>query len=86
MKLRENVIWESLGEQVVVLVMDSDLLFELNDTAALAWHVLIDGGTEDEAIDALTDRYEVTPEDAASAVAQLRVELADRGIVESEYS
>jgi hypothetical protein len=65
----------------VVLQLGANRYFQLNETATVIWE-LLDRGLDVDAIAAtLTARFEIGPEDAARAVADLVVRLSDAGLL-----
>lgn len=73
MKLKENyVLRQVAGSWVVVAVGDACVNFDgmltLNDSGALLWKTLKQGGDRDTLTAALTAEYEVTPAQALADV------------------
>lgn len=84
MKLKENyVLRQVAGSWVVVAVGDACVNFDgmltLNDSGALLWKTLEQGGDRDTLTAALTAEYEVIPAQALSDVDEFLETLRQAG-------
>jgi len=68
--LNPDVMCQRIGERMVLLSLDSNVIFELNDTGARVWELLQAGAGEDEILDRLVDEF-------AAARGELRRDLDD---------
>ena len=76
-KLRPTRLsWRVIDDEVVVLDLQHDEYFTLNAAGAAVWHLLVDGATVEQLVDALMARFDVDADaaarDAAAFVASLR--------------
>lgn len=75
MKLKPGFILRPFGDQwIAVAVGDTrqkNLMLSMNKTGAFLWECLQQQVTEQQLVDALTDRYQVNCEVAAQDVARL---------------
>lgn len=67
-RVSDAVVAAELGDEAVLLNVETGLYFGLGEAEVIVWHMLGDGASEDEIIGRLLDTYEV---DAS----QLRVDL-----------
>ena len=79
------VLREVAGEAVVLPVAERVVDFKglgmLSPSARLLWERLVVGCGEEELVDALTDRFDVAPEQARNDVREFLDELTMRGMV-----
>jgi hypothetical protein len=62
-KPSQKVIFQKLGENLVLIHTQSNKIFDLNETGARLWELLSNGDSIDEARVKLLDEFEVsTPE------------------------
>ena len=64
------------GREAVLVDLNTKRYYTLNETAMLVWRSLERGQTKAEIVRALTDSYDVTPEQAAAAIERLLSALA----------
>lgn len=80
------ILREVAGAHVVVpvgqRVVDFSGLITLNATGAFLWTRLADGATREDLVAALTEGFDVSPEQAASDVESFTQELSQLGVLE----
>ena len=81
MNISSDVLAAHLGDDAVLLDLNSKRYYRLNETAAAAYRALEAGEGRDGAIRALVAGFEVSETDAASAVDALLADLSARGLV-----
>ena len=79
--LRDGVSTADTDYGITVLDEDSGEYFTLNPSAALVLRTLLDGGTAEQAVRALTEQYAVDAGTAAADVASLLGELRSARLV-----
>ena len=89
MKLNQGfVLREVAGTWVVLPVgqasVDFNGMISLNDTGALLWKTLEQGADRETLVTALTEEYDVTPEQAAQDVDKFLDALKNAGCLETE--
>jgi hypothetical protein len=76
-----GVMCQGVGGEMVLLVLESDQCFGLNEVGAQVWQMLNEGLTQEEMIGRLLERYEVSREQLANDVSVLLSSLADRRLI-----
>lgn len=87
MKLKENFILRSVADTWVVMPIDAATLdfngmITLNESGALLWQTLEQGGDADAMAEALCSRYEVNREEALADAREFIQKLLDAGCAE----
>jgi hypothetical protein len=82
LKLRGGVSTADTDYGITLLDEDSGQYWNLNPTGALILRTLLDGGTPGQAVEAITEQYQVDTEAASQDVQDLVAELQTAGLVE----
>ncbi|MBQ7800867.1 MAG: PqqD family protein [Oscillospiraceae bacterium] len=87
MKVKGNYALRQVAKTWVVMplgqaTLDLDGILTLNETGALLWKTLEQGGDREAMIRALTGEYDVSPERAGADVDRFLGKLADAGVLE----
>jgi hypothetical protein len=69
----DDVVWREVDGQVLLLDLEGSTYFQLNHSGALLWRRLLDGATEADLAEVLTERYGI---DRAQAEGDVRHFLA----------
>jgi hypothetical protein len=84
-RLEPQVVFRRLGEQMVLVHMGTNQIFELNETAARLWELLAQDGDVAAAESRLTQEYAVDPVELRTEVeTTLAMLTTERLIVEAE--
>ena len=88
MKLKENFVLREVADTWVVLpvgeaTLDFNGMLTLNETGAVLWRALEQGGDIEALVAALTAEYDVAPEVAKADVEEFMVKLLDAGCAEA---
>lgn len=88
MKLKDNFVLREVADTWVVLpvgeaTLDFDGMLTLNETGAVLWRALEQGGDADALVAALTAEYDVTPEVAKADVEEFLAKLLESGCAEA---
>lgn len=88
MKLKENFVLREVADTWVVLpfgaaTLDFNGMLTLNETGAVLWRALEQGGDAEALVAALTAEYDVAPEVAAADVEEFLAKLVDAGCAEA---
>lgn len=75
MTLRSGVVTADIEYGMALLDQNSGEYFTLNPTAALVVRTLLDGTSREQAVTALTDRYDVTAEQVEEDITRILHEL-----------
>jgi PqqD family protein of HPr-rel-A system len=75
MTLRSGVVTADTEYGMALLDQNSGQYFTLNPTAALIVRTLLDGTSREQAVTALTDRYDVTAEQVEEDITRILHEL-----------
>lgn len=88
MKIKENYVLRRVVDVWVVIPLGADVSFDgiltLNDTGALLWSVLEQGGGPEEMADALVKEYAVGREQALADAKEFCGKLLECGCAEDE--
>jgi hypothetical protein len=76
-----DVVSTELGEEAVLLHLQSQRYYTVNETGLAIWSLLADPHSLDEIADALVQDFEVTREDARTAARAFLDELLADGLV-----
>lgn len=77
----ERVVWQTVGDEVVILDTDSSTIRILNETAGFIW-ALADGRKKiEDIVPDVCDRFEVTPGEAKADVVEFCEELLQAGLI-----
>ncbi len=82
--LPDAVVAQVVGDEMVLLQLDSGIYFSLNSTASTGWRVIADGGTVFEAADAVVERFAVGREEATSDLIAVLSQAAEQGLLVAE--
>jgi Coenzyme PQQ synthesis protein D (PqqD) len=82
LRLRGGVLAADTDYGIALLDEDSGQYWNLNPTGALTLRTLLEGGTHEQAVQALTEQYAVDAETASRDVEELVSELRAAGLVE----
>lgn len=87
MKVKEGFVLREMGAQPIVVSVGSaskifNGMIKLNDSSVYLWHHLLDGVTEEEMVQALLGKYEVSEEVARADVKEFVDVLSKAGIIE----
>ena len=87
MKRKDSFIMKNIGEEKLLVPLGSQVihlngLITLNETAVYLWEMLEQECTENGLVTALTERFDVTPEQALVDVQDFLYETNKIGIVE----
>jgi hypothetical protein len=82
LKLREGVSAADTEYGIALLDEDSGQYWNLNPTGALTLRTLLEGGTPEQAVQALTEQYAVDADTASRDVQDLMGELRSAGLIQ----
>src|SRR5436190_8481857 len=76
-----DAISRRLGDQLVLVNLSDNRIFELNPTGARVWELLEETGSRDQLVARLRNEFDVDPARLAGEVDALLRELFARGLV-----
>jgi Coenzyme PQQ synthesis protein D (PqqD) len=82
----DDLLWRSLGHEVVVLDLRTSKYFTANVTAGVLLDRLKGGAERDDLVRAVQDRFDVDADTAAGDVDGFITSLRDRGFLAVEVS
>jgi len=87
MKFKDGVVLSDTDNGTVLIATGEagrafNGLIKLNKTAAFIAHMIDDGAGKEGIIEALLEKYEITPEHAAESVDKVVAQLGSVGIIE----
>ena len=80
-QVRDDVITEEIEDELVILDLEGDVYFSLNEVGRVVWEEAADGKTFEEVVDAVCEQYEVERERAAEDAAAFLGEALDEGLM-----
>jgi hypothetical protein len=84
LKLRRGVVTADVEYGTALLDEDRGIYWNLNPTGAVILRTLLDGGTVEQTVQALTDEYEVDHDSARRDVEELVHNLQSAKLVEQQ--
>jgi len=78
----DGVLTEEIDGELVVLDLDGDVYFSLNDVGRAIWEEAAGGGSFAEIVDAVVSQYDVERGRARSDAADFLAEVLDEGLAE----
>jgi len=79
--VRDGVMFNRVGEEIVLLDLDSGTYFGLDPVGARVWELVTGNATIGEAIDAMLEEYDVERETLERDVLQLVGELEAKQLI-----
>ena len=80
-ELVDEVVAADVGEQTVLLNVETGMYFGLDPVGTQIWKGLADGDDETALVARLVEQYQVSPEGLRSDVRAFIDELADEGLI-----
>ena len=80
----DAVVAQVIGDEMVLLQLESGIYFSLNSSAATGWRVIADGGTVSQAADAVVARFDVGHEQATGDLIEVLNQAAEQGLLVAE--
>ena len=77
----DGLVWRVFEDEVLALDMERSTYLRLNRSGTVLWALLADGATRSQLIDALTERFEVEPDEAAADVDAFIAACRERGLL-----
>jgi hypothetical protein len=81
--IADNVVWTDLGDEVVILNLDTNVYFGLEQLGARTWKLIVDGRTYQEVVQAIVAEYDVSGERAEQDLDELLGELSQEGLIKA---
>ena len=82
--ITHDYIWKEVGENIVVLNLDSGRYFSLNGTGSLIWTALMEKVGLDEIADRICATFKVERDRARRDVAPMIDEFVSKGMIAAE--
>lgn len=77
-----EVLFQEVAGELVLLDMRSETYFGLNEVGARVWHLLNQGMTINEIVDALQQEFDVSSDILAADVRELLQQLSAAGLLQ----
>ncbi len=78
---KKEVIQSKIGDEVVMLDMDSGFYFGLNSVASVIWNHLKDGMDFNQLVEKLMEQFEVDRELCVHDTKELLNQMVEKGII-----
>ncbi|HTI60182.1 PqqD family protein [Mucilaginibacter sp.] len=80
-KISDNVLFQQINNECVLLDMDSEQYFGLNDVGARIWQILSEDGDTEKALSQLLAEYETDEITLRSDMVNLLTELGNEKLI-----
>jgi hypothetical protein len=80
-KISDNVLFQQINNECVLLDMDSEQYFGLNDVGARIWQILSEDGDTEKALSQLLAEYEADEITLRSDMVNLLTELGNEKLI-----
>lgn len=77
----EDVVWTDLGDEVVLLKLESAVYFGLDRAGARIWSLIVEGRSREEIAELMTAEYSLSLSKARNDLEELIAELLKQGLV-----
>ena len=81
-KIAREVVFQKVGEEIVLLNLETGFYYGLNPVGSRVWELLAEEGSLRAVFEKLEKEYEVAPEDFQQDIVRLVQELMAKGLVE----
>lgn len=81
MRLAEGVVFNRVGEELVLLDLNRGVYYGLDPIGARIWQLMAEGNDEAEIVNILTNEYDAPPKTLRADFDSLIAELRERGLV-----
>lgn len=81
-KIAKEVVFQKVGEEIVLLNLETGFYYGLNPVGSRVWELLAEEGSLRAVFEKLEKEYEVAPEDFHQDIVHLVRELIAKGLVE----
>jgi hypothetical protein len=81
--ISDSVVWTDLGDEVVILNLDTGIYFGLEHVGARTWKLIADGRTRQEVLQTIAVEYETSDEQAEQDLEELVGELSQEGLIKA---
>jgi hypothetical protein len=78
----DDIISAEIGGEAVMMSIEKGAYFGLNPVATRIWDLLAEPKSIAELVQAITDEYEVSPEQGAADVQEFVADMIERGIAQ----
>lgn len=79
-----DAVANRMGDQIVVVHVGTDRIFELNSTAARIWDLLSEGRNRSEIERVLSEEFNVSEAEAARQIEELLKSLVSENIISAQ--
>ncbi len=84
-KIPEEVVFQKVGDETVLLNLKTGTYYGLDTVGTRVWELVAEKGTLAGIVESMLEDYEVTPEDLQRDILRLVKELRAKGLVEVEH-
>ena len=86
MKIKEGFVLREVAGDIVVIpsgdTLDLNMMITLNDTGRFLWELLEKGAEKEDLVQALTQEYDVSAEDAGAHIDVFVAKLNENGLLD----
>ena len=84
LKLRaDGIVWRQVGDELVLLELESGRYLSVNQTGATLWPLLLEGCPATRLVDELVQSYGIAPEQAREDADRFLASLRGMGMLEA---
>jgi hypothetical protein len=81
-KINDGVIWRELGEDVVILSVETGVYFGLDGPGGRIWRELVEHGSLKKTFASLKQQFDVEPDELRHDLDDLVNQLVEKGLVQ----
>lgn len=82
-KIPEDVVFEKVGDEMVLLNLETGIYFGLNPVGSRMWELLVTTNNPESVVECMRDEFDVTGDVLEQDLARLICELRDKKLIET---
>jgi len=79
-----DILFQELGSETVLLNLENEQYFELNEVGGRFWELLVEHGSTAEVLARMEQEYDASPESLKTDLAALIIKLTESGLIEAK--
>ncbi len=83
-KISDNVLFQEIDNEYVLLNMESEQYFGLDEIGAKVWHIISEDGNTERVLNQIMGEYNVSIEELTSDISRLLHELNNEHLITIE--
>lgn len=83
LRVGDDVVWTDLGDEVVILKLDTGIYFGLAQVGACIWTLIAEGRRREEILESVATQYNASPDQIERDFDELIDELSKEGLLKA---